>query len=167
MPARRASTGRDAFDRKGIERWYSLKTHRPRHRGTEEAKTKNFGFHLTLDGYLCNARALDNLDLITRSLAELPDRMGMKRLIPPYVVHATANRKKDPGGWSGFVLIQESHLSVHTFPARRFISVDVYSCRNFRPAPVVAYFRRIFGIRKVEKNIVVRGKEYPAANFTR
>ncbi len=91
--------------------------------------------------------------------------MGMKRLIPPYVVHVDANRKKDPGGWSGFVIIQESHISVHTFPSRRFVSVDVYSCKNFRTAPVVAYFRRVFGIRKVEKNIVVRGTEYPMADL--
>ncbi|MDP3727217.1 MAG: S-adenosylmethionine decarboxylase [bacterium] len=126
---------------------------------------KNFGLHLTLDGYFCNARALDDLDLITRSLTELPDRMGMKRLIPPYIVRAGANRKNDPGGYSGFVMIQESHISVHTFPSRRFVSIDVYSCRNFLTAPVLSYFRRVFGIRKVEKNIIIRGKEYPRADF--
>lgn len=91
--------------------------------------------------------------------------MGMKKLMPPYVVRAAANRKKDPGGYSGFVMIQESHISVHTFPARRFISVDVYSCRKFRTAPVISYFRRVFGIGKVETNIVVRGKEYPMADI--
>lgn len=128
-------------------------------------KTRNFGLHLTLDGYFCDPRKLDNLALVTQSLMELPDRMGMKRLIPPYVVHAAANKKKDPGGYTGFVIIQESHVSVHTFPERRFISIDVYSCKNFRIAPVISYFRRTFRIRKVEKNIVVRGKEYPMANL--
>ena len=118
-----------------------------------------------MDGYLCNARSLDDFDRITRALQELPDRMGMKRLIPPRVVHAGANKKKDPGGYSGFVIIQESHIAVHTFPSRRFVSIDVYSCRNFRTAPVLAYFRRVFGIRKIERNIVVRGKEYPMADL--
>lgn len=89
----------------------------------------------------------------------------MTRLIPPYVVAAPANRKKDPGGYSGFVIIQESHMSVHTFPARRFVSIDVYSCKKFSPRPVVAFFRRVFGIRKVETNLVVRGKEYPQADI--
>lgn len=144
---------------------HSLKRGHPLRRGGGQAKTKHFGLHLTLDGYFCNARMLDDLTVITRSLVELPDRMGMKRLIPPYVVHAGASRKKDPGGWLGFVMIQESHISVHTFPARRFVSIDVYSCRNFRTTPVVSYFRRVFGIRKMEKNIVVRGKEYPQRNF--
>lgn len=128
-------------------------------------RAMNFGLHLTLDGYFCDTRKLDDMALVVRSLTELPDRMGMKRLIPPYVVEAAGNKKKDPGGYSGFVIIQESHVSVHTFPARRFVSIDVYSCKNFRTAPVVSYFRRTFGIRKIEKNIVVRGKEYSMVNL--
>lgn len=93
--------------------------------------------------------------------------MGMKRLIPPYVVAAPANGKKDPGGWSGFVIIQESHISVHTFPARRFVSIDVYSCKMFNPRLAISFFRRVFGIRKIETNLVARGKEYPLANIGR
>lgn len=89
----------------------------------------------------------------------------MRRLIPPYVVRAPANRKKDPGGWSGFVIIQESHISVHTFPARRFVSIDVYSCKDFNPAPVRRYFLRVFGIKKMENNLIVRGKDYPRYNL--
>ena len=141
------------------------KTH-PLRRSGGQQKTRHFGLHLTLDGYFCNARALDNLGLVTRVLTDLPERMRMKRLMPPYVVRAPAHRRKDPGGWSGFVIIQESHVSVHTFPARRFVSIDVYSCKDFKTAPVISYFRRTFGIRKVEKNIVIRGKEYPMANLS-
>jgi len=114
---------------------------------------------------LCTARKLGDLPLITRALEELPQKMGMKRLIPPYVVRAPDNRKKDPGGYSGFVIVQESHLSIHTFPWRRFVSIDVYSCKSFKTAPVVSYFRRMFDIRKIEKNVIVRGKEYPVANL--
>lgn len=89
----------------------------------------------------------------------------MRRLIPPYVVEASANNRKDPGGYSGFVMIQESHISIHTFPKRRFVSIDLYSCKKFKTAPVIAYFKGVFGIGKVEINIVVRGKEYPMSNF--
>ena len=98
-------------------------------------------------------------------LTELPGKMGMKPLIPPYVVRAPGNRKKDPGGYSGFVIIQESHLSVHTFPGRRFVSIDVYSCRDFNTAQVCRYFQRAFNIRKCETNLIIRGKEYPLADL--
>ena len=65
----------------------------------------------------------------------------------------------------GFGIIQDSHISVRAFPARRFVSIDVYSCRNFNTRLAVAYFRRTFGIRKVETNLVVRGREYPERDF--
>lgn len=100
-----------------------------------------------------------------RLLTDLPGKMGMKPLIPPYVVRAPGNFKKDPGGYSGFVIIQESHLSIHTFPARRFVSIDVYSCRDFNTAKVRRYFLRAFNIRKIEANLIVRGKEYPLADL--
>ncbi len=38
--------------------------------------------------------------------------------------------RKDPGGISGFVMIAESHFSLHTFPARRFVTLDIYTCQN-------------------------------------
>lgn len=118
-----------------------------------------------MDGYFCDSRKLDNLATITAALTDLPKKMRMHLLIPPYVVHAGANGKKDPGGWSGFVMIQESHISIHTFPRRRFVSIDVYSCRNFKTAPAVSYFKKMFGIQKVEVNVIVRGQEYPMANI--
>jgi len=142
-----------------------LKRNGLKRRADNRKTTKNFGLHLTLDGYFCDFKKLNDFALVARSLAELPLRMRMHPLCPPYVVEAAGNDKKDPGGFSGFVMIQESHISVHTFPRRRFVSIDVYSCRNFNTTPVISYFRKVFGIRKVETNIVVRGTEYPHANI--
>ena len=54
----------------------------------------------------------------------------MKKMAEPSVYRALANEVKDPGGWTGFVVIQESHISIHTFPKRGFVSADVYTCKN-------------------------------------
>lgn len=51
------------------------------------------------------------------ALNNLPALIGMTILTPPFVVHANSNEQeggKDPGGYSGFVMIKESHISVHT-----------------------------------------------------
>ena len=89
-----------------------------------------FGPHLMLDGYGCDKKKLQDLNLIYRILDELPSRIGMTKIMPPYVF-----RHGDPAdkayGVSGFVLIAESHISVHTFPQRRFLNVDVFSCEPF------------------------------------
>jgi len=52
--------------------------------------------------------------------------------------------KKDPGGWSGFVIIAESHISIHTFPARRFVSIDVYTCKNGLKKDFIIFYYQIF-----------------------
>ena len=133
----------------------------------KKAKTVNFGLHLTLDGYDCDTKLLNSMEHVFRVLDDLPDYMGMKKLITPYVVEAPANDKKDPGGYSGFVMIQESHISVHTFPKRRFISIDVYSCKNFNTSKTQKYLTKAFNIGKCETNTIVRGTRYPMRNVSR
>ena len=34
-------------------------------------------------------------------------------------------------GISGFVIIAESHISVHTFPGRDYVNIDIFSCKSF------------------------------------
>ncbi len=36
-----------------------------------------------------------------------------------------------PQGFSFIFLLSESHLSIHTFPERKFISFDLYTCRQY------------------------------------
>lgn len=89
----------------------------------------------------------------------------MRKLAEPTVHWAPPNGIRDPGGWSGVVVIMESHISIHTFPARRFASIDVYSCRNGLPTDEIeAYFREVFGFEELETNFVLRGKKYPAGD---
>lgn len=39
-----------------------------------------------------------------------------------------ATHKFDPQGLTGFALLAESHISIHTWPEYGFASVDCYSC---------------------------------------
>jgi S-adenosylmethionine decarboxylase len=36
----------------------------------------------------------------------------------------------NPHGWSGVVVIAESHLALHTWPEHDFASVDIFSCSD-------------------------------------
>ncbi len=75
----------------------------------------------------------------------------MHMLSRPKVVKAPDNHFKDPGGWSGFIIIAESHISLHTFPKRRFISADVYTCKNGMDAEfVIDFFKKKFELTDVE-----------------
>ncbi len=127
---------------------------------------KHFGEHLTIDGYGGNFESLNNKEIVLKCLSELPEKIGMHKLAEPMVYFAQGNGAKDPGGWSGFVVILESHISVHTFPARGFVSADVYSCKNgFDVKFVVNYFKEVFSLKDIEKHFIKRGKRYPANNI--
>lgn len=126
----------------------------------------HFGEHLTIDGYGGKRELLDDKELVFKILNELPEKIGMKKLAEPVVYHAEPNGKKDPGGWSGFVVINESHISVHTFPGRRFVSADVYTCKNgLDIKSVLNYFKDVFNLRDIEQNFIKRGTRYPENNI--
>jgi S-adenosylmethionine decarboxylase len=126
----------------------------------------HFGEHFMIDAYCGSREKLLDRELIQQCLSELPKRLGMQILAEPTVHWAEPNGLKDPGGWSGVVVIVESHISIHTFPGRRFAGIDVYTCRNALPTEEVeTYFREVFEFEEFETNFVVRGKKYPVADY--
>lgn len=131
----------------------------------QQLKKPHFGLHITIDAYGCDEAVLDNPVMSKRYLFSLLRNMKMKKLFGPIVVETKGNGHKDPGGNSGFLMIQESHFSVHTFPRRRFVSIDIYSCRDFNYKRAVTFTKKFFHARSVEIAIVVRGKRYPMKNL--
>jgi S-adenosylmethionine decarboxylase len=125
---------------------------------------EHFGEHITIDGYFGDASLLNDRENVRASIDELPVELGMKKLSSPEVYFAKGNNIKDPGGWSGFVVIEESHISVHTFPAVGFVSIDVYTCRNgLDQNQIIKYFERRFDLKDVEVNFIKRGLKFPDA----
>jgi S-adenosylmethionine decarboxylase len=126
----------------------------------------HFGEHVTIDGYGGNPKLLNSKREVRSALKDLCKELRMHPLKGPVIVHAPDNHIKDPGGWSGFVVISESHISLHTFPKRRFISADVYTCKNGVDARfIVDFFKKKFDLQEVETNFIKRGLKYPEYNL--
>ncbi len=126
-----------------------------------EEQKNNFGVHLTIDGYRGNKEKLNNFELVYRILNDLPGELGMNKLTQPYVVVAPSVNEKDQGGLSGFVIIAESHISIHTFPEKGFVSADVYTCRNdMNKEKILNYFKEAFSLKEFETNFIERGKKF-------
>lgn len=126
----------------------------------------HFGEHITIDGYGGNRERLDDKDAIFSALTELCDALRMRPLMKPIVISAPDNHIKDPGGWSGFVLIAESHISIHTFPKRGFVSADVYTCQTGVDQEfVIDFFKKKFKLKDVETHFIKRGTRYPTKNI--
>jgi len=122
----------------------------------------NFGEHFTIDGYNGNYDKLNDKDIVMKCLDELPELTGMNKLAKPEVYSAPVGKDKDCGGWSGFVVIAESHISIHTFPARGFVSIDVYTCKEGMNKNFISkYFKDKFDLKQLETHFIKRGTKYP------
>ncbi|MCU0573499.1 MAG: adenosylmethionine decarboxylase [Syntrophobacteraceae bacterium] len=119
-----------------------------------------FGVHLMLDGYGCDRAALEDLQFIYNFLDEYPDQMNMTKIMPPYVFRYNGSVPED-WGVSGFVLIAESHISIHTFPDKQYLSLDMFSCKPFDTDDAVETVRKHFKMQKCEKRVLDRGQEFP------
>jgi deoxyhypusine synthase len=113
-----------------------------------------FGNHLIIDGF--NSKKLDDKELIKKVLLELPEIMGMKIISEPVVVEHKAE-KEEESGITGVVLIAESHVSIHTYPKKEYVTIDVFSCKEFDVDKAVEYLKECFDMGKVEKQFMKRG----------
>ena len=125
-----------------------------------------FGIHVIMDAYNCDKQVLDDAEKLTGLLYKLPEEMGMHRLNEPQVIQAGENNKKDPGGYSGFVMIAESHISFHTFPKRGFVTIDVYTCQeDIDTEALIKKLKTFFVTEDVDTHVIERGLRYPTKNL--
>ena len=107
--------------------------------------------HLILDGNGCNKAALDSFEIVHKILDELPEKVGMKKLSSPHLL-----RGKSPKGITGFIIIEESAIMIHTFPENNFLSFDLYSCNKFDADLVIELVKKVFEIKQLETKILER-----------
>ena len=121
-----------------------------------------FGPHLTLDLYSCDEAKLSDTKFIYNILDQLPNFIDMTKISEPSVIFHEGNPKSfDKGGISAFVIIAESHISIHTFRGYGFASVDIFSCKPFDVKKAQEYLIEKFGAKKAEKHVISRGREFP------
>lgn len=113
-----------------------------------------FGPHLVIDASGCRPELLADKEVARRFLTEAPDVIGMTKISPVMVME-----KED--GVSGFVIIAESHITVHTFSARGELSIDLFSCKDFDIELAISEAKRIFGFRQAKVKLFDRGLEFP------
>lgn len=120
-----------------------------------------FGLHLTIDASSCNRKKLASVSLVYDILNRLPDKINMTKMTLPYVVKWRDKFSEGTEGISGFVMIAESHISIHTFPDQDYVFMDIFSCKEFDAELVVDYLTQAFEAAKYEKKILKRGIDFP------
>ena len=121
-----------------------------------------FGPHLTLDLYDCDKEKLADFEYVKKVLSEMPEKLGMNKFSEPQVtdVPGQGDHSFDRGGVTGFVILIESHMAIHTFPDDKYASFDIFSCKEFDINYAANQLMQKLGAKKVEKNFIVRGREF-------
>ncbi|MDI6722493.1 MAG: adenosylmethionine decarboxylase [Candidatus Aenigmarchaeota archaeon] len=121
-----------------------------------------FGPHLTMDLYGCDKSVLNDEKFVHNFLNELPDLIGMHKISQPQITKYPGRQDSfDKGGISAFILIAESHITLHTFIAQNHAFIDIFSCRDFDIEKAEKYIRKKFRPARIHKNLFPRGIEFP------
>ena len=118
--------------------------------------------HLIIDGFGGDAGMMWDTERLRTFLDEYPASLGMTRITEPEVLEYHAPNPND-SGISGFVIIAESHISVHTFPHRDYVNIDLFSCKTFDHEQALADARSLFDLTRVKSWLLDRGLEWTDA----
>jgi len=106
--------------------------------------------HLLVELFACDARLLDDapaLQALLRAAAEAAGARVVAEVFHPFAPH----------GVTGVVVIEESHLSIHTWPELGYAAVDFYTCGEVRPERAIELLAAKLGAARVERLEVARG----------
>ena len=115
--------------------------------------------HLLMDGFGGDVESMKTEEFVYHFLDVFPSEIGMNKISTPHVTTYHGPKEED-WGISGFVLIAESHISVHTFPERAYVNIDVFSCKDFDHEQALAQIRDIFSLDQVKLWVIGRGLDY-------
>lgn len=115
------------------------------------------GFHLTVDGFEGSKQYLGDIETVYDFLDRVPTLIGMTKLMFPSVLRYNPRGQDDEWGVTGFIIVAESHISIHTYPARQYLALDIYSCKLFDLADAICYVKKLFNLGHVALNYLERG----------
>ncbi len=116
--------------------------------------------HVMLDLYSCSPGLLANEAFLRQVLDQYPTRIGMQKIGPVELRYIETSNPLDDG-YSGFVIIATSHVSLHAWAPYRMVNIDIFSCEDFDVADVVAFARSMFRTGDVEVHVVERATRSP------
>ena len=108
------------------------------------------GAHLLVEAVGCARPVLDDVRALEALLRRAADAIGAR------VVTAAMHRFA-PQGVTGFLLLEESHLSIHTWPERRYAALDLFTCGATDPETALPLLQAGLGAARLELVRVARG----------
>lgn len=114
------------------------------------------GRHLIVDAYGVKEEKLTDRKSLARFLGDFPKELKMRAVRKP-IISKISSTNHPSSGFSGFVILYESHISFHTWPEENYIALDVYSCNDFSEKRAIKYIKRYFKTNDMKIKSIMRG----------
>lgn len=115
----------------------------------QESRAATTGTHWLIEMY--DVSHLDDVALIRRALRQAVAASGAS-LIRLQLHHFGLNR-----GVTGVALLAESHLSIHTWPERRYAALDIFMCGVCSPQKALDALKQALQPGDVSVRRIARG----------
>jgi S-adenosylmethionine decarboxylase len=123
---------------------------------------KQYGPHITIDCDKCNHLEIADEAKLADFLIHLSQHIGMKIIGGPHIGSYKEDVRSELWGLSGFVLIAESHISIHTYPhlERDYALIDIFSCKYFDVIETLQFVIDRLRPKYIFLNFVKRGSRF-------
>jgi S-adenosylmethionine decarboxylase len=118
------------------------------------SREPGIGCHLLADLFGVEAALLADAGLLRQLLLDAVARSGLRAVAEPVIVSF------QPGaGVTGFVVLAESHIAVHSYPERGYLAVDIFTCGpHADPGAALAAIADRLRPKRTESHRHVRGR---------
>lgn len=100
----------------------------------------------------CPFEILDDLDSVSVILLDAANFLNVTVLQHKF-------HKFAPQGVSGYILIEESHISIHTWPERGYAAVDLFTCGERDLLKGLEYIKTRLKAKEDKHLLIYRGDE--------
>ena len=110
----------------------------------------NVGHHTIWDIYDCDVEKSSFVEPIKNILNTIVNELQLGKVEEAY-------KQFEPFGATGFILLEESHISIHTWPEKGYVAIDVFSCKPFDIGKINTIIKDFFQTNIVETKVITRG----------
>tara|TARA_Y100001934_G_scaffold95149_1_gene117379 strand:+ start:238 stop:678 length:441 start_codon:yes stop_codon:yes gene_type:complete len=111
---------------------------------------ETIGRHLIAEYYGCDFNAINNVEYVRNHMCEAAIKIGATVLGEKF-------HQFSPQGVSGTVVIAESHLSIHTWPEKGYVAVDIFTCGGLEPNIGFEYLGEVLKAKTGRVQEILRG----------
>lgn len=117
------------------------------------------GHHIVWDAYKCDIETISYVADIAKTLNAIVSKLDITKVGEQY-------KQFDPVGATGFILLAESHVSIHTWPEHGFAAIDVFSCKEINIKKVNEIIKTMMKCKSLIVKDIARGENIEVLHLT-